>query len=319
MADFTPGKNFEAILYREALGLGSRKRGKLGRGVGAIVSSRKPDTNLIEIAEDITDLAMKIAASEPALPRSKGGLRSARGNTPRASYAFRREREGQRRYYNAFTEPKVVITGNRVAAVVFNLSPAADLVEAGTGNEGQAIRPKRKRSLQIPIKQSTYNRLNDKMTLSERRKRGLISGDREYRKYAKRQSRLINTDLSKRRIKASRRTRIARGGKAIYGFGETERGAKKAARLKLARREQDLEFGRKRRRAISNQFRGYEKRFSYIEEGGVRVGRSRSFYIKRNTAVINRGGRAYLYTDRASRYAKYGILARALREAVKRL
>lgn len=293
---FVPAKNFEAVVYREASGRGA---------AGASVSSRRRTTNLVEVADFVAERAQQISSERPGMPRDTGGLRRSRviGNrvVPYLTYDFRRERQGQRQYQTSFTEPagKQSASG-RLVITVFNLSPTAEAIEDGTGGEKVPIDPSGRRVFRIPISQRAYRRMNRPMSLGERRARGLLSGDREYRAASARQQRLLHSDFNKRKQ--------ASGG----GAGE-----KKTLRTAQQRRAARAISSNPSVGQIRRQTRGYSKRFVGVNRDG-RLAYSQPFAVKRRRYIVNVAGKAYLGTPNASRYDGYGIFRRALQDAAAR-
>lgn len=291
---FVPSKGFEAAVYREAAGRG--RRGSAGASV-----SSKETTSITEIAEFVANRAQQLASGKPGMPRDTGGLRRARvagGRVvPYPTYDFRRERSGIRQYQTSFTEPMARQTsGGRLIVTVFNLSPAAQRVEDGTGPEGFPIDPSGRRMFRMPISQRAYRRMNKNMSVAERRARGLISGDPEYRAASKEHSRLLNRGFANTK-------QGDRGSKASLRSSQNKRLARKSSNSPNAGQ-------------IRRQTKGYSRRFVGVQDGRLRF--SKTFQIKRRRYIINHAGKAYLGTSNASRYDEYGIFRRALLDAATR-
>lgn len=297
---FRPAKGFETIVLNEVSGVGARVRGRRGRD----------ETKLNEIGEYIVNRARDIASETPALPRGQGGLRRARlvgtGQlVPREGYDFRREREGQKPYLTSFFPPIVRIVNGRVEVTVTNFSPAAQMVEEGTGAEGEPIQA-RSRLFRLPITQRAYRRMS-RMSLAERRRRGLLSGDPAYRRAAARHYRIVNSDRINPDSKKFKQ--VEHGG---FGSKQSLRNARKRRAARMA------DTGTRTPRQIIRQMRGYERRFIEVDRRSGRIGRTEGFKVKRERYLINKNGRAYLGTERASKYAGYGIFLRAMNDAVRR-
>lgn len=354
---FVPGPGFEARVLNEASGL-NELGGQGGRRPRAEFSARnaRDVVKLMEIGDYIVARAKELASEHPRSPRNTGGLRGAflsgkgRGKkiVPRNRTIYPWRREGSKknklgpRYLASFKPPVAQMQGDRLELEFFNDAPTADMVEEGTGGEGQIIRAKNKALLRIPIKKGALDKWG-KYSYRERMRRGktrgIASGKKAYRAAAAREYRAVrNVDPYETIDRKRQRIRRSAEGYSITGDikepvwrqkQKYDRSKQMIAnrqnriieRRKIAAEARGRKYVDKIRnsRAARHQVRGFEKRFVEVDYKNKRVGVSkRGFKIKRERYIITKKGKQYLGTTKASRYRGYAIFLRAVDDAVRK-
>jgi hypothetical protein len=292
---FIASRNFKATVYREVT-VGGRGTA----GVTKLQKTRRVRVDLVEIGNLISETAEGLASENPRRPRNKGGLLRARkvgGRvTPRPTYAFRRERAGDRQYQSSFTNAIVTGKGSNTRVAVYNLAPSANKVERGTGAEGAKV-PARKKPFHIPISVANakrINAMNKSYTASQKRAKGWVSASKEYQAAASAQARYFRRDpeaKKRRQVSGKFDPLKLSGGVAGKRSSTKSRGGQ-----------------------IVDQRRGYSKRFTWKDRRG-RMRDSRPFRIKRKGYMMRgENGKYYLGAKSTSKYNGYDILRRALRE-----